>query len=82
MTIVPSFSGGKDSTYLVLKLHELGIKMHDIVYFDTGWDFVEHRALVEDFIKQKITVLKPRRNFDYLHTLSVKTVLSATASLQ
>ena len=27
---------------------------------------VEHRALVEDFIKQKITVLKPRRNFDYL----------------
>ena len=56
--------------------------MHDIVYFDTGWDFVEHRALVEDFIKQKITVLKPRRNFDYLHTLSVKTVLSATASLQ
>ena len=52
--------------------------MHDIVYFDTGWDFVEHR----DFIKQKITVLKPRINFDYLHTLSVKTVLSATASLQ
>ena len=37
-SIVPSFSGGKDSTYLVLRLHELGIKMTDIVYFDTGWE--------------------------------------------
>ena len=26
-SLVPSFSGGKDSTYLVLRLHELGIKM-------------------------------------------------------
>lgn len=62
-TLVPSFSGGKDSTYLVLRLHELGIKMVDIVFFDTGWEFSSmdaHIAQVEDIIKQKITRLVPR----------------------
>lgn len=68
-SIVPSFSGGKDSTYLVLRLHELGIKMTDIVYFDTGWEFPHmeaHIAQVEDIIKQKITWLLPRDDFDFL----------------
>lgn len=68
-SFVPSFSGGKDSTYLVLRLHELGIKMADIVFFDTGWEFPymeTHIAQVEDIIKQKITRLKPRESFDYL----------------
>lgn len=68
-SIVPSFSGGKDSTYLVLRLHELGVKMVDIVYFDTGWEFPYmdvHIAQVEDIIKQKITRLVPRENFDFL----------------
>lgn len=64
-SLVPSFSGGKDSTYLVLRLHELGIKMADIVYFDTGWEFPHmdaHIAQVEDIIKQKIhTPGSPRK---------------------
>lgn len=75
-TLVPSFSGGKDSTYLVLRLHELGIKMADIVYFDTGWEFPEmgaHISQVEDIIKQKITRLVPRESFDYLFSRRVRT---------
>ena len=75
-SLVPSFSGGKDSTYLVLRLHELGIKMADIVYFDTGWEFPHmesHIAQVEDIIKQKITRLVPRENFDFLLAQKVRT---------
>ncbi|MDR2893017.1 MAG: phosphoadenosine phosphosulfate reductase family protein [Deltaproteobacteria bacterium] len=75
-SIIPSFSGGKDSTYMVLRLHELGIKMADIVYFDTGWEFPEmepHIAQVEDFIKQKVTVLKPREPFDFMFSKKIRT---------
>lgn len=75
-SIVPSFSGGKDSTYLVLRLHELGIKMTDIVYFDTGWEFPgmdAHIAQVEDLIKQKITRLVPRESFDFLFSRKART---------
>ena len=60
---------------MVLRLHELGIKMADIVYFDTGWEFPEmepHLARLEDFIKQKITVLKPRENFDSIFGCRIK----------
>lgn len=73
---MPSFSGGKDSTYLVLRLHELGIKMADIVYFDTGWEFPQmeaHIAQVEDIIKQKITRLVPREEFNFLFARKVRT---------
>lgn len=76
VSVVPSFSGGKDSTYLVLRLHELGIKMTDIVYFDTGWEFPHmeaHIAQVEDIIKQKITRLVPRESFDFLFARKVRT---------
>lgn len=75
-TIIPSFSGGKDSTYLVLRLHELGIKMTDIVYFDTGWEFPHmeaHIAQVEDIIKQKITRLVPRESFDFIFARKART---------
>ena len=74
-SLVPSFSGGKDSTYLVLRLHELGIKMADIVYFDTGWEFPHmdaHIAQVEGIIKQKITRLIPRESFDFLFAQKVR----------
>lgn len=75
-SLVPSLSGGKDSTALVLWLHEHGIKMADIVYFDTGWEFPEmepHIAQLEDYIKQKVTVLKPRETFDFLFSGKVRT---------
>ena len=76
VSIVPSFSGGKDSTYLVLRLHELGIKMADILYFDTGWEFPHmdaHISEVENIIKQKITRLTPREDFDFLFARKIRT---------
>ena len=59
-----------------MMMHERKIKMADIVYFDTGWEFPHmegHRVLVEDAIKRKITVLKPRESFDFLFGQRVKT---------
>lgn len=36
---VASFSGGKDSTAMVLRLIEEGTPLDEIVFFDTGWEF-------------------------------------------
>ena len=60
---VVSFSGGKDSTAMLLMLLERGEPIADIVFFDGGWEFPqmhEHLEQVEQFIGQKITRLRPR----------------------
>ena len=36
---VASFSGGKDSTAMVLRLIEEDWPLDEIVFFDTGWEF-------------------------------------------
>lgn len=36
---VASFSGGKDSTAMVLRLIKEGRPLDEIVFFDTGWEF-------------------------------------------
>lgn len=63
-----SFSGGKDSTALLLMLLEKGFDPGDIVFFDTGWEFPEmyqHINRVESYIGKKIIRLKPQKSFDY-----------------
>lgn len=60
---VVSLSGGKDSTAMLLMLLEKGEKVHDIVFFDTGWEFpqmYEHLAKLEEFTGRKITRLTAR----------------------
>jgi 3'-phosphoadenosine 5'-phosphosulfate sulfotransferase (PAPS reductase)/FAD synthetase len=67
MNIV-SFSGGKDSTAMLLMMLEKGMRVDEIVCFDTGWEFpqmVEHWYQVEKYIGMKITILKPERPFNY-----------------
>ena len=68
MNIV-SFSGGKDSTAMLLLMLEKNIQIDDIVFCDTGMEFPEmytHIKKVEKFIKRKITILKEPRGFEYL----------------
>lgn len=63
-----SFSGGKDSTAMLLMLLERGIEPGDIVFFDAGWEFpdmYEHINKVEEHIGQKIIRLKPQKSFEY-----------------
>ncbi len=64
MNIV-SFSGGKDSTAMLLRLLELGEQIDEIVFADTGFEFpelYEYIKRVEEYIGRKITILKPKKN--------------------
>lgn len=68
---VASFSGGKDSTAMVLRLIKEGRPLDEIVFFDTGWEFpqmYDHISRVEAFIGRKVTVLHPRQSFEYWMT--------------
>ena len=68
MKHVVSFSGGKDSTAMLLRLLEEKYPVDDIVFFDTGWEFPEmhqHIQQVQDYIGREITTLKPDKPFEY-----------------
>jgi len=71
---VISFSGGKDSTALLLKMMELGYPIDYIVFCDTSKEFpemYEHINRVEKHIKKEIT--KVKFNFDYYFSEHIKT---------
>ena len=71
MKHIVSFSGGKDSTAMLLMMIEKGMQVDDIIFCDTGKEFpqmYEHIEKVEKYIKRKITVLKSDKSFDYLLT--------------
>jgi len=66
--MIVTFSGGKDSTAMVLRLLEEGRQIDEIVFFDTGWEFpqmYEHIKQVEKYIGRKITRLEPKKPFSY-----------------
>jgi len=68
---VVSFSGGKDSTAMLLMMLEKNMQVDEILFFDTGWEFpqmYEHIAKVEKLIKRKVTRLHPREPFGYMLT--------------
>lgn len=68
MKHIVSFSGGKDSTAMLLIMLEEGYNIDEIIYCDTGKDFpemYEHIDKVEKYIGRKITRLKAEKSFDY-----------------
>jgi len=75
---VASFSGGKDSTAMVIRLVEENWPLDEIVFFDTGWEFpqvYDHIIEVEAFLGRKITYLSPKESFEYLlteHEVTIK----------
>ena len=73
---VVSFSGGKDSTAMLLMMLERGMRVDEIVFCDTGKEFpqmYEHIVKVERYIGREITVLKAERGFDYWLGEHIKT---------
>ena len=69
---IVNFSGGKDSTCLLLRLLESGMPVGIILFNETGLDFPkmeEHIGKVEEYIKRYtdigITRLKPEYTFEY-----------------
>ncbi|MGE4297013.1 MAG: phosphoadenosine phosphosulfate reductase family protein [Desulfovibrionaceae bacterium] len=68
MRNVFSFSGGKDSTAMVVDAFERGEDIADVVFFDTGWEFpamAAHIAQVEEYIGRNITRLVPPQPFSH-----------------
>ena len=65
---VVSFSGGKDSTAMLLRMLEEGMHVDVILFCDTGLEFPEmydHIDKVEKKIGRKIVRLHPERDFEY-----------------
>lgn len=65
---IVSFSGGKDSTTMLLMLLKRGYRVDEIVFFDGGWEFpqtIKHIKEVEERIKRPITIIRPEKGFDY-----------------
>lgn len=63
---IVSFSGGKDSTAMLLKMIELNYKIDDIVFVDTGLELpemYEYIKNVEKYINRKITIIKPEHDW-------------------
>lgn len=66
---VCSFSGGKDSTAMLLRLLEEGIQVDVILFCDTGLEFLalyDHILKVERNIGREITTVKCPDDFEYL----------------
>jgi len=66
---IVSFSGGKDSTAMLLLLLEKGYPIDEIRAFDGGWEFpqmYEHWAKVEEYTGMKINVVKYKWSFTYM----------------
>ena len=69
MQYIVSFSGGKDSTALLLRMLEEDMQIDEIIFCDTGVEFPEmydHIADVDKMVGRKITVLKSQYSFEYL----------------
>lgn len=72
---VVSFSGGKDSTAMLLKMVEKGMQVDCILFCDTGLEFPEmyrHIAKVERDVGMPVTVVKADVAFEYLMLEGVK----------
>jgi 3'-phosphoadenosine 5'-phosphosulfate sulfotransferase (PAPS reductase)/FAD synthetase len=68
MKHIVSFSGGKDSTCMLLMMLEKGMPIDDIIFCDTGMEFpamYDHIAQVEKFTGRKITRLQNPKGFMY-----------------
>jgi 3'-phosphoadenosine 5'-phosphosulfate sulfotransferase (PAPS reductase)/FAD synthetase len=65
MKVMVSFSGGKDSTAMLLRMLELGEQVDGIVFADTGFEYpelYEYIPKVEKYIGREITVLNPNKD--------------------
>lgn len=72
MKHIVSFSGGKDSTAMLLRMLEENMPIDKILFCDTGKDFpdmLEHIRKVQNYIVhnygKEIITLVPSKSFDY-----------------
>lgn len=69
--IIVSFSGGKDSTWMLLEMIRRKEHIDEVVFFDTGWEFpqmIDHVAKIKKLVEDNgitFTTLHPDKSFDY-----------------
>lgn len=71
MINIVSFSGGKDSTALLLMMIEKGMQVDEIIFCDTGKEFpdmLKHIDDVEKYIGRPITKIQNKESFDFIFT--------------
>jgi 3'-phosphoadenosine 5'-phosphosulfate sulfotransferase (PAPS reductase)/FAD synthetase len=69
MKHIVSFSGGKDSTLMLLMMLEKGMPIDDIIFADTGMEFQElydYIERIEQHIGRKITRIRGGQTWDEL----------------
>ena len=65
---IVSFSGGKDSTAMLLMMIEKEMQIDEIIFCDTGKEFpqmYEHIEKVSEYTGRQITTLKNKKSFEY-----------------
>ncbi|RXM79594.1 reductase [Clostridium tetani] len=76
---IASFSGGKDSTAMILKIIELELPLDNIVFCDTGLEFGEQNNMIKICLRKfkelkpslKIDVIKSEKTFEeYFYTVN------------
>lgn len=68
---IVSFSGGKDSTAMLLRMLEENMQVDEILFCDTGLEFpamYKHIAAVEQYTGRKITIVKAKEDFEFFLT--------------
>ena len=84
MKHILSFSGGKDSTFLLLELIRRKCSLDEVVFFDTGWEFpvmYEHIERCKKICEERninFVTLYPKESFDYLMFDNPKTKRNGT----
>ena len=76
MKHIVQFSGGKDSTAMLLMMIEREMPIDEIIYCDTGKEFpqmYDHISKVEKHIGRKVTVLRADHSFDYYFAEHIRT---------
>ena len=76
MEHIVSFSGGKDSTAMLLLMIEKKMPIDEIIFCDTGKEFPEmydHIIKVEKYIERKITRISSEKSFEYYLGKHIKT---------
>ena len=74
MKHVIQFSGGKDSTAMLLMMLEQGMTVDEIIFCDTGMEFPQmyaHIDKVEKYTGRKITRIKAEKSFEYYFSESL-----------
>lgn len=73
---IVSFSGGKDSTAMLLKMIENNMRIDEVIFCDTGKEFEDmykHIEKVKSMIDIPITILKSDKSFEYWMFEHIKT---------